>query len=132
MDKTQIYGLLNEDREIIFISDCQSVDWDPDYFIEEDANWKLIKLGNNIYNDDIDEIYWERNIVILETLNTNDEEEIKQALNKWIDMIKPKYILDYINPADLMTFRIEKEREWEEEDRKWLEMESMDSIDCNM
>lgn len=132
MDKTKIYGLLNEDREIVFISDCQSVDWDPDYFIEEDADWKLIKLGNNIYNDDIDEIYWERNVVILEILNTSNEEEIKQALNKWIDMIKPKYILDYINPADLMTFRIEKEKEWEEEDRKWLDIENMDAIDCNM
>jgi hypothetical protein len=31
MNKTKIYGLLNEDREIVFISNLQPVDWDPDY-----------------------------------------------------------------------------------------------------
>ena len=38
MNKTKIYGLLNEDREIVFISDLQPVDWDPDYWIDEDAD----------------------------------------------------------------------------------------------
>lgn len=106
---------MNEDREIVFISDCQSIDWDPDYWIEEDADWKIIKINNN----EIDGIHWNKNVVILEKINTNNEEEIKKVLNKWIDIIKPKYVLDYISPIELMDFKKRKEIEWEEEeDRK--------------
>lgn len=132
MDKIQIYGILNEDREIVFISDCQSVDWDPDYCIEDDVDWKMIKLNNKELMNEIDGIYWDENIVILEKMDINDKEKIKETLGKWIKIIKPKYVLNYISPADLMTFRMKQEREWEEEDRKWLEMENMDAIDCNM
>ena len=67
--------------------------------------------------DEVDE----KNIVILEYADT-DEEKIKEALNKWIDIIKPKYVLDYISPADLMDFKIRKEKEWDEEDKQWLIM----------
>ena len=56
---------------------------------------------------------------MLENIDT-DEEKIKETLNKWIEIIKPKYILDYISPADLMDFRMKKEREWDEEDRKLM------------
>ena len=117
MNKTKIYGLLNEDREIVFISDLQPVDWDPDYWIDEDADWKIIKLDDIKLMDEVDGIHWGRNIVILESIDT-DEEKIKETLNKWIEVIKPKYILDYISPADLMDFKMKKEREWEEEDRR--------------
>ena len=117
MKKTIIYGLLNEDREIVFISDLQPVDWNPDYWIDEDADWKIIKLDNKELMDEVDE----KNIVILEYADT-DEEKIKEALNKWIDIIKPKYVLDYISPADLMDFKIRKEKEWDEEDKQWLIM----------
>lgn len=117
MNKTKIYGLLNEDREIIFISDLQSVDWDPDYWIDEDADWKMIKLNNYELIDEVESIDWDRNIVILESIDT-DEERIKETLNKWIEIIKPKYILDYISPADLMDFKMKKEREWDEEDKR--------------
>ena len=115
MKKTIIYGLLNEDREIVFISDLQSIDWDPDYWIDEDADWKIIKLNNKELINEVDEIDWEKNIVVLEYVDTN-EEKIKEALNKWIDIIKPKYVLDYISPADLMDFRMRTEKEWDEED----------------
>ena len=117
MDKTKIYGLLNEDREIVFISDLQPVDWDPDYWIDEDADWKIIKLNNIELMDEVDGIHWGRNVVILESIDTN-EEKIKETLNKWIEVIKPKYILDYIGPADLMDFKMKKEREWDEEDKR--------------
>lgn len=110
MNKTQIYGLLNEDREIVFISDCQSLDWNPDYWIEEDAEWKIIKLDNKELMDEVERIDWDTNVIILENID-EDEEGIKWALNKWIDVIKPKYILDYINPYDLIDFRIRKEKE---------------------
>lgn len=116
MKRTIIYGLLNEDREIVFISDLQPVDWNPDYWIEEDVDWKIIKLNNKELIDETDE----RNIVILEYIDTIDEEEIKKVLNKWIEIIKPKYILDYISSADLMDFRIRTEKEWDEEDKQWL------------
>ena len=116
MNKTKIYGLLNEDREIVFISDLQPVDWDPDYWIDEDAVWKMIKLDNIKLVKEIDDINWE-NIVILEYIDT-DEEKIKEILNKWIEVIKPKYVLDYISPVDLMDFRMKKEREWDEEDKR--------------
>lgn len=116
MKKTIIYGLLNEDREIVFISDLQPIDWHPDYWIEEDADWKIIKLNNKELIDEVDE----RNIVILEYIDTIDEEEIKKVLNKWIEIIKPKYILDYISPIDLMDFRIRIEKEWDEEDKKLI------------
>lgn len=119
MNKTKIYGLLNEDREIVFISDLQFVDWDPDYWIDEDANWKIIKLNNYELIDEIESIDWDKNIVILESIDTN-EEKIKETLNKWIEVIKPKYILDYISPADLMDFRMKKEKEWDEEDNKLI------------
>ena len=119
MDKTKIYGLLNEDREIVFISDLQPVDWDPDYWIDEDADWKMIKLNSYELIDEIESIDWDRNVVILEEIDT-DEEKIKETLNKWIEIIKPKYILDYISPADLMDFRMKKEKEWNEEDNKLI------------
>ena len=131
MDKTKIYGLLNEDRKIIFVSDWQPVDWDPDYWIDEDIDWKIIILDDDRIFNDVDEVNWDKNIVILEEIDT-DEEKIKEALEKWIKIIKPKYVLNYISPADLMTFKMKKEREWEEEDRKWLDMENMDAIDYNM
>ena len=117
MNKTKIYGLLNEDREIVFISDLQPVDWDPDYWIDEDADWKIIKLNNYELIDEVDGIHWGKNVVMLESIDT-DEEKIKETLNKWIEIIKPKYILDYISPADLMDFRMKKEREWDEEDKR--------------
>lgn len=41
MDKTKIYGVLNEDREIVFISDLQPIDW-----VEDDIKWKIEKLNN--------------------------------------------------------------------------------------
>lgn len=116
MKKTIIYGLLNEDREIVFVSDLQSIDWHPDYWIEEDVDWKIIKLNNKELIDEVDG----RNIVILEYIDTIDEEEIKKTLNKWIEIIKPKYILDYISPVDLMDFRVRIEKEWDEEDKQWL------------
>lgn len=116
MNKTEIYGLLNEDREIVFISDLQPIDWDSDYWIDEDADWKIIKLNNTELMDEVDGIHWGKNVVILEYVDT-DKEKIKEALNKWIDIIKPKYVLDYISPADLMDFKIRKEKEWDEEDR---------------
>ena len=119
MNKTKIYGLLNEDREIVFISDLQFVDWDPDYWIDEDADWKMIKLNNYELIDEIEGVDWDKNVVILEEIDV-DEEKIKETLNKWIEIIKPKYILDYISPADLMDFRMRKEREWDEEDRKLM------------
>ena len=62
----------------------------------------------------------ERNIVILEYIDTIDEEEIKKVLNKWIKIVKPKYILDYISPIDLMDFRVRIEKEWDEEDKKLI------------
>lgn len=123
MDNIEIYGIMNEDREIVFISDCQSIDWDPDYWIEEDADWKIVKINNSEMMDEIDGIHWNRNVVILEKINTNDEEEIKKALNKWIDIIKPKYVLDYISPIELMNFKKRKEIEWEEEDRKLCQID---------
>ena len=119
MNKTKIYRLLNEDRKIVFISDLQSVDWNPDYWIDEDADWKMIKLNNYELIDEIEGVDWDRNIVILEEIDSN-EDKIKEILNKWIEIIKPKYILDYISPADLMDFRMKKEREWDEEDRKLM------------
>lgn len=119
MNKTKIYGLLNEDREIVFISDLQPVDWDPDYWIDEDADWKMIKLNNYELIDEIESIDWDRNVVILEEIDT-DEEKIKEILNKWIEVIKPKYILDYISPVDLTDFRMKKEKEWDEEDNKLI------------
>lgn len=119
MNKTKIYGLLNEDREIVFISDLQPVDWDPDYWIDEDADWKMIKLNNYELIDEVESIDWDKNVVILEEIDI-DEEKIKETLNKWIEVIKPKYILDYISPADLMDFKMKKEREWNEEDNKLI------------
>lgn len=109
---------MNEDREIVFISDCQFIDWDSDYWIEEDVDWKIVKVNNSEMMDEIDGIHWSRNVVILEKINTDDEEEIKKVLNKWIDIIKPKYVLDYISPIELMNFKKRKEIKWEEEDRK--------------
>lgn len=120
MNNIEIYGIINEDREIVFISDYQPVDWDPDYWIEEDADWKIIKTDNSELMNEIDGIHWDSNIVILERIDT-DEEGTKEALSKWIDIIKPKYILDYINSSELMDFRIRKEKEWEEEDKKFME-----------
>ena len=117
MNKTKIYGLLNEDREIVFISDLQPVDWDPDHWIDEDADWKMIKLNNYELIDEVENIDWDKNVVILENKDT-DEEKIKEILDKWIGIIKPKYKLDYISPVDLMDFRMKKEREWDEEDRR--------------
>ena len=49
-----------------------------------------------------------------------EEKEIKGKLRKWVNIIKPKYRLDYISPEELMTFRINKERDWEEDDQKLL------------
>lgn len=66
-------------------------------------DWKIIKLNNKELIDEVDG----RNIVILEYIDTIDEE----ALNKWIEIIKPKYILDYISPIDLMDFRVRIEKE---------------------
>lgn len=111
MDKTKIYGVLNEDREIVFISDLQPMDWDPDYWVEDDIKWKIEKLNNKKMKYEIGYINWEKNIVILEYLDTN-EEEIKKALDKWIGIVKPKYILDYISPIDLMDFRMKQCRDW--------------------
>jgi len=121
MDTVLIYGILNEDREIVFISDFQYVEWNPDGWIEDDADWKFIKLNDSDLMDEVDGIHWGRNVVILERLNIDDENIIKQSVNNWIDIINPKYILEYISPADLMTFRMMKEREWEEEDKMLLQ-----------
>lgn len=115
MINTKIYGLLNEDREIVFISDCQPVDWNPDYWIDEDADWKMIKLNNEEMINEIGGIHWDNNVIILDTIEDKDEEKIKEILKRWISIIKPKYILDYISPEDLETFKIQKEKEWEEE-----------------
>lgn len=120
MDTVLIYGILNEDREIVFISDFQYVEWNPDGWIEDDADWKFIKLNDSDLMDEVDGIHWGRNVVILERLNVSNEEIIKQSVNNWIDIIDPKYVLEYISPADLMTFRMMKEREWEEEDKMLL------------
>ena len=70
----------------------------------------MIKLNNYELIDEVESIDWDRNVVILESIDT-DEEKIKEILNKWIKVIKPKYTLDYISPADLMDFRMKKERE---------------------
>lgn len=121
MDTVLIYGILNEDREIVFISDFQYVEWNPDGWIEDDADWKFIKLNDSDLMDEVDGIHWGRNVVILERLNIDDENIIKQSVNNWIDIINPKYVLEYISPADLMTFRTMKEREWEEEDKMLLQ-----------
>ena len=121
MSKVLIYGILNEDREIVFISDFQYVEWNSDGWIEDDADWKFIKLNDSNLMDEVDGIHWGRNVVILERLNVNDEDIIKQSVNNWIDIIDPKYVLEYISPADLMTFRMIKEREWEEEDKMLLQ-----------
>ena len=120
MDSVLIYGILNEDREIVFISDYQYVEWNPDGWIEDDADWKFIKLNNSALMDEVDGIHWGRNVVILERINNKNEDVIKEKLNKWINVINPKYILDYISPADLMTFRMIKEKEWKEEDKMLL------------
>lgn len=109
MDKAIIYGVLNEDRRIVFITDLQSTDWDPDYWFEDDAEWKRIKLNNYNFFNEVDNIEYDKNIVILEQVE-KDENVIEDRVTEWIDMIKPKYILDYISPADLMDFRIRQER----------------------
>ena len=84
------------------------------------TDWKIIKTDNSELMNETDGIHWDSNIVILERIDT-DEEGIKKVLNKWIDIIKPKYVLDYINSSELMDFRIRKEKEWEEEDKKFME-----------
>ena len=118
MRKATIYGLLNEDREIVFISDWQEVDWFGDYDIAEDADWKMIYLNDNGLIDEIGGVEWE-NVVVLERIK-GEEEEIKEMLGEWVNVIRPKYRLDYISPEELMTFRINKERDWEEDDQKLL------------
>ena len=117
MNDVIIYGIINEDREIAFISDYQAVDWDVDYWIEDDANWKITKADNEKLTDKIEEIDWEKNIIILESLKI-EEEKIKEVLDKWINVIKPKYVLDYVSPNEMADFIIRKEMEWEEEDRR--------------
>lgn len=117
MNDVIIYGIINEDREIAFISDYQAIDWDVDYWIEDDANWKITKADNEKLMDKIEEIDWEKNIVILESVKI-EEEKTKEVLNKWISVIKPKYVLDYVSPTEMADFIIRKEMEWEEEDRR--------------
>ena len=130
MNDVIIYGIINEDREIVFISDYQAIDWDVDYWIEDDATWKIIKLDNKKLMDEVEEVDWERNIVILESVKI-EEEKTKEVLDKWISVIKPKYVLDYVSPTEMADFIIRKEMEWEEEDRRlYSRWESGEKGEC--
>ena len=114
MDRVVIYGLLDEDRRVFWVSDYW-IDEDNEMSILDDAFWKWTMARNNEYlkwMEDLDEV---KDIIILEEVS-RDEWSIERLM-KWIDMFKVYNYTTY-NHEEVIDFKFRQEREWEEEDRK--------------
>ena len=132
MDKIQIYGILNEDREIVWISDYCLTEFD-DMNMLEDAVWKCMMEDNKEMNDLLasGNVQLDTDFVILQTIDKEElEEDIGNIVLRWINFICPKYnqckmsvdkdgsmLCGYIMHRweDVMDYKYRQEREWEEE-----------------
>ena len=122
MDNIVIYGALNEDREIIWINIYQMSE-STDMDIGEDGMWRAEIDGNKELSGLLVDMEWDRNIIVLESINSNEvsEEELYNRVLKWINIFHPKYNTNELrlySPEEIVSFLMMKEKEWEEEDRR--------------
>ena len=120
MDHIIIYGLLDQSREIFWISD---------YWFEEgltaldDAFWKWMMARNN---DCIKKMEWlseEKDLVVLEEVPR--EKWSINRLMKWIDIFKV-YNYTLYSHEEVMNFKNRQEKEWEWENRMMFGKEEKD------
>ena len=125
MDNIEIYGVMNEDREIIWINIYQFSEL-LDMGVGEDGMWRASIDGNKELSNLLIDMEWEKDIVVLERVNREEitDKELYNKVQKWINIFHPKYNIDELRlytPEEIMSYIMMKEKEWEEEDRRLYE-----------
>ena len=114
MDKIIIYGLLNEDRRVFWVSDYWIGEYgDMDY--SEDAYWKCLMNKDDEMIKNLEYIDIEKDVVIFEEMDRMDWSAEKVL--KWVDIFKIENYIAY-RPEEVIDFKMKQEREWEEEDKR--------------
>lgn len=122
MNNIEIYGVLNEDREIIWIN-IYEINELCDMSVGEDGMWRAEIDGNRELSGLLIDMEWDKDIIVLERINKKDitDEELYNKVLKWINIFHPKYNVNELKlytPEEIMSYIITKEKEWEEEDRR--------------
>jgi len=121
MDNIEIYGAMNEDREIIWINIYQMSEL-LDVGIGEDGMWRADMDGNKELGGLLVDMEWDKDIVVLERVNGSKiDKELYDKVLKWINIFHPKYNTNELRlytPEEIMSYIMMKEKEWEEEDRR--------------
>ncbi len=121
MDNIEIYGAMNEDREIIWINIYQISEL-LDMGVGEDGMWRADMDGNKELGGLLINMEWDKDIVVLERVNGSKiDKELYDKVLKWINIFHPKYNINELRlytPEEIMEYIMMKEREWEEEDRR--------------
>lgn len=121
MDDIEIYGAMNEDREIIWINIYQISEL-LDMGVGEDGMWRASIDGNKELSNLLADMEWDKDIVVLERVNGSEiDKELYDKVLKWINIFRPKYNTDELRlytPEEIMGYIMMKEKEWEEEDRR--------------
>lgn len=122
MDSIEIYGAMNEDREIIWINIYQNNEL-LDMSVGEDGMWRADMDGDKELGGLLIDMEWDKDIVILERVNKSEitDQELYNKVMKWINIFHPKYNtseLRLYTPEEIIEYIMMKEKEWDEEDRR--------------
>ena len=121
MDNIEIYGAMNEDREIIWINIYQMSEL-LDMSVGEDGMWRADMDGNKELSNLLIDMEWDKDIVVLERVNVSKiDKELYDKVLKWINIFHPKYNTNELRlytPEEIMGYIMMKEKEWDEEDRR--------------
>lgn len=121
MDNIEIYGAMNEDREIIWINIYQMSEL-FDIGVGEDGMWRADMDGDRELSNLLVDMEWDKDIVVLERVNGSKiDKELYDKVLKWINIFHPKYNTNELRlytPEEIMGYIMAKEREWDEEDRR--------------
>lgn len=121
MDNIEIYGAMNEDREIIWINIYQMSEL-FDMGVGEDGMWRVDMDGNKELSNLLIDMEWDKDIVVLERVNESKiDKELYDKVLKWINIFHPKYNTNELRlytPEEIMGYIMMKEKEWDEEDRR--------------
>lgn len=119
-DNIDIYGILNEDRRIFWISDLWYGDAYGEVSALEDAIWKNLMIGDEETLKLLENADGNVDVVILESVK-RDEWNVEKLM-RWIDIFDLKnYVI--CSPEKLMDFKMEQEKAWDEEDRRFFGIE---------
>lgn len=113
MNNVVIYGLLNEDRKIFWVSDFW-IDEDDEMTALDDAFWKWMMAKDSEHLKWMEDLDEEKDIVILEVIS-KDKWSIDKLM-KWIDVFKVHNYIIYSH-EEVISFKYKQEREWDLEDR---------------